>query len=495
MNTKLGRNDPCLCGSGKKYKHCCGSNAAGAAAQPDEQDSAVPRALAWLEQHHRKAWSHAFQQAFEDTIDEIFDDEYDDDEIEAALADLSDEVMGQVQINLTEWLLAEGEIQVKGEWMGVPELLLGQRGPLLSTGQRAWLEQLSHQPLRLYDVTEVVPGSTVTLCDALDTTLAPIVVSEATASRSMRVGMQIGARVMTEAGERVLSGAIYPFTAWAGRALLDDLRQLSLGAATLNPADPGGSGAGADVGADVGEGDADIEDQKTTIGLMIIEDWLAQHLLPEPLPQIVDSSSGEPMLFTTDHYEVLDWVELVNALAAQPEVEGSREAGWDRLVKGDDGLMRSRARIEAQAEGRRVSVQYKTAGLAERGRPWFNALAGAAARFLMTEVSDPKGMLAHRAFGASGLSEGVSLPAGTGRAALDEAMAKVMASYYANWADEPIPALDGRTPREAIATTAGLERVKGLLRSYEDGEARSSAEQGRSVFSYQFLWDALGLTR
>ena len=23
---KVGRNDPCPCGSGKKYKHCCGRN-------------------------------------------------------------------------------------------------------------------------------------------------------------------------------------------------------------------------------------------------------------------------------------------------------------------------------------------------------------------------------------------------------------------------------------------------------------------------------------
>ena len=23
---KVGRNDPCLCGSGKKYKKCCGKN-------------------------------------------------------------------------------------------------------------------------------------------------------------------------------------------------------------------------------------------------------------------------------------------------------------------------------------------------------------------------------------------------------------------------------------------------------------------------------------
>ncbi|TXK92027.1 hypothetical protein FVE24_02955, partial [Parageobacillus sp. SY1] len=24
---RIGRNDPCICGSGKKYKHCCGKNA------------------------------------------------------------------------------------------------------------------------------------------------------------------------------------------------------------------------------------------------------------------------------------------------------------------------------------------------------------------------------------------------------------------------------------------------------------------------------------
>ena len=23
---KIGRNEPCPCGSGKKYKHCCGKN-------------------------------------------------------------------------------------------------------------------------------------------------------------------------------------------------------------------------------------------------------------------------------------------------------------------------------------------------------------------------------------------------------------------------------------------------------------------------------------
>ena len=70
-----------------------------------------------------------------------------------------------------------------------------------------------------------------------------------------------------------------------------------------------------------------------------------------------------------------------------------------------------------------------------------------------------------------------------------------MYRHYANWCDEPIPALGDRTPRQAVTTPAGLERVKGLLREYEDGERRQSASQGRPAFSYQFLWDALGITR
>jgi hypothetical protein len=65
---------------------------------------------------------------------------------------------------------------------------------------------------------------------------------------------------------------------------------------------------------------------------------------------------------------------------------------------------------------------------------------------------------------------------------------------YANWANEPIPALDNKTPRQAIQTAAGLERVKGLLRSYEFSEAQQAAQQRRPQVSYDFLWEAVGVT-
>ena len=95
----------------------------------------------------------------------IFDG--DEDAARDALASLDQDAWQSVQINLIECLMAEGSILVKKEFQRVSELLLGPRGPLLTVGQRAWLEQLARRPLRLHDLTDVVPGVGVTVGDAL----------------------------------------------------------------------------------------------------------------------------------------------------------------------------------------------------------------------------------------------------------------------------------------------------------------------------------------
>jgi hypothetical protein len=78
---------------------------------------------------------------------------------------------------------------------------------------------------------------------------------------------------------------------------------------------------------------------------------------------------------------------------------------------------------------------------------------------------------------------------------LTQMVTEVIHRSYANWADEAIPALDGKTPRQAVQTSAGRERVKGLLRSYEVSEAAQAGQQGRTAVSYDFLWQALELAR
>jgi len=469
MTQGLGRNDPCPCGSGKKYKQCCGKPEAPPTPSADSHEGAVERAVAWLAQQHRKAFAVALEEGIDGAAFGWFDD--DDDAVREAMAGLDDALWQQLQLNLTEWLLAEGDIKVKGEMQRVADLLLGSSGPLLSVGQRAWLAQLAQRPLRLYDVTDVVPGTCVTLCDALDAAEAPIVVTEREGSRSMRPGMQIGARVMAVAGGHQLSGAVYPFSMLSGRAMQEELREF------------------------LTQPSRHEEDNVLTMGLLIIKGWLAQYLRPAPLPSFVHSHTGEPLLFTTDHYEVQSWPALEAALAAQPDVPGEQSGAWDRLIECEDGLTRSQATIAREPGGRRASLLYKTAGLAEQGRPWFEALAGGSVKFLLREVSDPKGLLSNADLSKTPATRGSGLPQGLDPGALADAIAGVVKRSYAHWADEPIPALNGQTPRQAIGSATGLERVKGLLRSYQDGEVRMAAQQGRAEISYQFLWDELGLQR
>ncbi len=469
MTHKIGRNDPCPCGSCKKYKHCCGRPVVPDAPAAESHEGAVARALAWLTQYHRKAFATALQDAIEEAVFDIFDV---GDEARDALATVDEALWQDIQINLTEWLLAEGDMLVKGKHQRVTDLLLGPHGPSLTTGQRAWLEQLASRPLRLYDVTEVVPGVGVTVCDALDTDQPPRVVAERAGSQSLQAGMQIGARLMEVGGQQLFSGAMYPFTAAGGRAVQAALHDL------------------------LSEPDMHPEDDIFSAGLTVIEGWLAQYLLPAPMPELIDSHSGEPLLFTTDHYAVRDWAALAAGLDREPGVEGDREAGWDLLLDCDDGNTRSLLTINAKPGGQRLSVSYRTATLAEQGRAWFEALAGDSVAFELRELSDPRGLMSRMEKPAAPRAQAASqLPAGLDAGVLADAIETAIRRSYANWADEPIPALQGLTPRQAMQGVTGLERVKGLLRSYEDGEAQQAAQQGRRAISYQFLWDALGLRR
>jgi hypothetical protein len=252
MTAKVGRNDPCPCGSGRKYKQCCGKPEVPPTPAADSHEGAVQRALAWLSQHHRRAMAAAFEEAIDSAAMACFDD--DEEAATDAIAQLDGDVWSQLQINLTEWLLAEGDIAVKGDYQRVSELLLGPRGPLLTVGQRAWLAQLAQRPLRLYDVTDVEAGAGVTLCDAVDPEAAPVFVDEREGSRTMRPGMQVAARVMDVGDRHQLSGAVYSFSILDGHEVQRRLRALH-----DHPS-------------------KHAEDNAMMASMTIIDGWLAQYL-------------------------------------------------------------------------------------------------------------------------------------------------------------------------------------------------------------------------
>lgn len=62
--------------------------------------------------------------------------------------------------------------------------------------------------------------------------------------------------------------------------------------------------------------------------------------------------------------------------------------------------------------------------------------------------------------------------------------------HYADWADTPLPALQGRTPREAVRTPDGRQQVDTLLKTMANQEARN---KGQWAFDFSGLRTELGL--
>lgn len=430
------------------------------AANSTSQAGAVEKAVEWLADRHRKGWQVSLKRLLDELLSPT--------DIQK-LGQLDEGILGAIQINLTEWQLAEGEIQARGSNRRVADYLTGPSGPTWNAGQRDWLQQLGQRPLSMYNVTDVVSGVGITLCDALDGAATPIQVQERAGSRGLAPGMHLGCRVMRVGDHHELSGAVYPFSLLHGPAVVARLRATS-------------------------EEFGNLPGLAHEQGLVLMALWLQQYLAPPPLPTMIDQHSGEPIVPITDHYRVLDWEVLAGALQGCSDVEGNRHDGWTRLLACSDGQNRPLAHISVGKKNDQIEIFYRTQIHADQGRAWFEGLTAGTVEFLTRKKVHPESILRQSKQSAAGLTNATNLSEIDPRE-LAKAMKELVHRTYANWANESIPALDNKTPLQAIQSAAGLERVKGLLRSYEVSEKTMAAQQGRDEMSYDFLWESLGLLR
>lgn len=433
---------------------------------PTPHHGAVEICVTWLSSLHRKGWQNAFMNLYQELLSE---------EDREKIAALDQETIQAIEINMIDWLLAEGDINARGGIRRINDYLLSPSGPGLNAAQRDWLQQMGQRPLRLYDVTDVVQGQQMTLCDALDKEAEPLVVRERSGTQNLKPGELLGCRILRAGDHFEMSGSAYLFTLFTGPRLLALAREHS-------------------------QAFGQQLDSHRKMGLIIMIEWLRHWLKPAPMPTLIDHYSGEPMKMITDHYRVNDEVGLEQALATQSDVEGDRQEGWSRHMDCTDGQVRARVHISPGKKADQIELFYRTQRYADEGRGWFEALVGASVTFVKRKVQETADVMAAaqkqggRASSKNGKSFSASAP-NLDAATMAQLMSTAIHDSYAHWADEPIPALDHKTPRQVFKTSAGLERVKGLLRSYESSEAAQAAQQGRTEISYDFLWQALGITR
>ena len=452
---KPSRNDPCPCGSGKKYKQCCLKSEN--IQRDSDRSEAVPKAIQWIFTKYGQIAREALHKGF---FGGLHDDDY------AMLQDLPGDSYEGIMINAMEWFLADGLITLKGQDHRVADLLLDRGGPLFSAEQRQWIELLTAMPLRLYEVVAVIPDESITLRDMMRPESQPVVIREKSGSRQANPYDLMAARILSVENHFELSGAVYAFNRNRSWDLIEELQD------ELEGVEP----------------DSPLAKEITSV--IIPYHWLQLFVNAFEMPQLIDHVTGEPLLFVTDHYRVLDWDALDQALSGEADIEGSREEGWNRFFEGEDGLTRSSISIDVGKRPDRIKVSYRTQKYADEGRPWFEAVVGTAVAFVSREISDPKGMLANL---QPNEGKATSVPETLPPEILTEFIEKRIHQLYADWADKPLPVLGDRTPCEAIQTPEGLEQVKFLLHTYEHGEAQQAKDQNRAPVSYEFLWQSLGI--
>ncbi|MEK7750923.1 MAG: hypothetical protein AAB654_03330, partial [Acidobacteriota bacterium] len=71
-------------------------------------------------------------------------------------------------------------------------------------------------------------------------------------------------------------------------------------------------------------------------------------------------------------------------------------------------------------------------------------------------------------------------------------LTEYMERHFAAWPDIPLPALDGKTPRQAVETAAGRSKVSAILRDFENGEEHKR-RAGEPYYEIARLRAELGL--
>lgn len=170
---RAGRNDPCPCGSGRKFKACC----------LDNKSIPIEARAGWL---YHKIVTFALRPPRREMVERL---------AEIASYGARPSAMEQLLPVLVDVAAMDEETL---------EEFLDERGDLLPRDERDLAQSWVASRLVLWEVVELDPGSTVTLRDTL--TGDRLVATERSASRTLRLGGYLLARVVAAGTQHQIVG-------------------------------------------------------------------------------------------------------------------------------------------------------------------------------------------------------------------------------------------------------------------------------------------------
>ncbi len=454
MRKKTGRNEPCPCGSGRKYKHCC---LAATQSQPRYTSEDRVAALHKVLQLTEDVLGHEDDVA----LDEFWElvPSFEEHEIADYAAQLGEEVY--------DWWFWFDRPLDDGR-LPVDHLLEGE-GLVLTDRERRYLELARESCLRLYEVVETVPGETVTLEDLIDNSRVTVV--ERTASRTLERATLVAARLMPGPGTApwVIEAGFLAFSLMAKRSIVEQAREYLR---EFRSHHPNGS----------------VVAFFKSLAPALYQAWV-QLLVEPPIPSLVNTDNEE-VLWTMIRFAVNDAAELTRALDANAELQRDDDEApaWSWVRADAKGNLVNLGRLELRDDELVLETNSRERG--DRGRTLVESVAGIAVSFRMASHEDLSQSLERLSAAGPGQT-----PPGDEQLPADLAEELILtqtALHYHRWLDEPVPALGGDTPREAAASHERASDVERLIRELE-GMYERSLREGSPAYDPSWMRHELGI--
>lgn len=450
--TKPQRNAPCPCGSGRKHKHCCGNTA-------DASDLTRARNLRCEIELGRNAleWSAR---------------KHGREQIEAAWQEFSLGVLSFPLHALDEvapfsalffpWWLYGGSVRAQGSRAPIAQYLKASHASQGSLERRI-AEAVAAAPFSLHRVVDVDVGHSMELEDIF--TRQRLVVLERAGAVTHVRSAYMYARLATVDGIGGIYGngpfAVEPSWFLQIKALRDSLEEQAGRTLTVD---------------DLHEFAIEIRQLYLTIADSILN----------PLPPQLTNTDGDPLVPTRLVYDLACDCEhafdKLWTLAKGHERSGlldeaQRDAAgrlarvsipWIDSRKSGRGGMGPVILGDLRIAAGRLEIEVNSSERADRIRPRIERRLGKRATFRHALIESMEEMLRERVEASSDAPHEPDLDSPE----LQDALAEIMKRHRAAWFDEPIPALEGRTPRQAARSAEGRELLEALLADYD----RSSRE-------------------
>jgi len=431
----LGRNDLCWCGSGKKYKKCH--------LQSDEKSRPAPPSPVEAPEAAPPLGSNAEEAELRKRLIEFATGALRKRELQESLrtfvgpdppAGVDDETLSMEAV---DWLIHDYVPPRLGHPL-IEEFL--QRSPGgLTMRQRKMLEAWSRARFSIFEVQEVRQGSGVRLKDLL--VGGDFFVYDVSTSKRAAVWDCYLARVEEFDGRHVFTATVLT---------IPQLEVARLNEWVVRAQQHSGLSWDAFLHAN-------------------------SHKMRQEASRLINraadstrvvSAEGDELTFSRARYAVQDEDAVRGALdqsKAFVHEEDPADYGW--LDETEDATGGRRAYGHIRIAGGELMLECSTRQRLERGKALLQFLAGEHLRHLDDDFTSWQSALRDRK-PSPDPPKGSGLPPEVER----ELVQKVLDEHYRKWLDMPLPALDGKSPRQAVATARGRAQVVELLKDIQNGE-------------------------